>query len=58
MLDAGTVDGIYTSAAQRVAEQTELAYALIDGRLADTPRQLRVVGALLGVTARAEALAA
>lgn len=58
IVDAGTVDATYVSAAQRVAEQTGLAYALVDGRLADTARQLREVGALLGVTARAESLAA
>jgi iron complex transport system substrate-binding protein len=58
ILDAGTVDGTYVSTAQRVAEQTGLAYALVDGRLADTPRQLREVAALLGVAARGEALAA
>ncbi len=58
VLDAGSVDGTYASTARRVAAQTGLPYALLDGRLADSPRQLRETGALLGVPARAEALAA
>ncbi|MCL4182169.1 MAG: ABC transporter substrate-binding protein [Burkholderiaceae bacterium] len=58
VLDAGTVDATYLSAAQRVTEQTGLPYVLVDGRLADTPAQLREVGQLLGVSARAQLLAA
>lgn len=58
ILDAGTADATYASTAQRLAEQTGLAYALVDGRLADTPAQLREVGRLLGVDARAQRLAA
>lgn len=57
IVDAGSVDATYVSAAQRVAAQTGLAYALVDGRLADSAQQLREVGRLLGVTARAESLA-
>lgn len=57
VVDAGTVDATYRSTAQRVAEQTGLAYVLVDGRLADSPAQLRELGRLLGVGARAEALA-
>lgn len=59
IVDAGAVDATYRSMAQRVAEQTGLPYALVDGRLVDTPRQLREAGALLGVEpARVQALAA
>ena len=58
ILDAGTVDATYASTAQRLAEQTSLPYALVDGRLADTPAQLREVGRLLSVDARAQQLAA
>lgn len=58
VLDAGTVDPTYLSGAQSVAERTGLPYVLIDGRLADTPRQLREAGHLLGVAERAESLAA
>ncbi len=58
ILDAGTVDATYASTAQRLAAQTGLPYALVDGRLADTPAQLREVGRLLGVNTRAQRLAA
>lgn len=57
ILDAGTVDATYASTAQRLAEQAGLPYALVDGRLADTPAQLREVGGLLGVGVRAQQLA-
>jgi len=58
VLDAGSISANYVSTAQRVADQTGLPYALVDGRLADTPRQLREVGTLLGVRERGEQLAA
>lgn len=58
ILDAGTVDANYRSTAQRVAAQTGLPYVLVDGRLADSARQLLEVGALLGVDSRAQRLAA
>jgi len=57
VLDAGSISATYVSTAQRVADQTGLPYALVDGRLADTPRQLREVGVLLGVRERGEQLA-
>ncbi|MFT7773728.1 ABC transporter substrate-binding protein [Roseateles sp.] len=57
ILDAGTVDATYRSTAERVATQTALPYALLDGRLADSPAQFRELGRLLGVAPRAEALA-
>ncbi len=58
VLDAGSVDPTYLSGAERAWRQTGLPYALIDGRLADHPAQLRQVGRLLGVPARGDALAA
>jgi len=62
IVDAGTVDPTYVSTAQRVAEQTGVPYALVDGRLADSAAQLRQLARLLGpsaeLDARAEALAA
>ncbi|GMV75761.1 MAG: hypothetical protein AMXMBFR78_27110 [Rubrivivax sp.] len=58
ILDAGTVDATHASTARRVAEQTGLPYALVDGRLADSPAQLRQVGRLLGLDSRCETLAA
>ena len=58
ILDSGTADATYISAAQRVTEQTGLPCVLVHGRLADHPAQLREVGQLLGVAERGEHLAA
>lgn len=58
ILDVGTIDATYLSTAQRVAEQTGIPYVLVGGRLADSARQLREVGRLLGVNTRAGTLAA
>ena len=58
ILDIGTVGGTQLSTAQRIAQQTGIAYVLVDGRLADSPGQLRDVGRLLGVARRGEQLAA
>lgn len=57
ILDAGTADATYVSATERLARQTGLPCVLVQGRLADHARQLREVGALLGVAERGEALA-
>ncbi|WP_242612538.1 ABC transporter substrate-binding protein [Corticibacter populi] len=57
IVDAGTVDEHYRSTAARVAQQTGIPYVLVDGRLAQSPRQLRELGQWLGVPGRAEALA-
>ena len=58
ILDVGTVDAAYLTVAERRHRQTGIPYVLIDGRLADVPRQLDEVGRLLGVTDRAGRLAA
>ena len=58
ILDSGTADATYISAAQRVADQTGLPCVLVHGRLADHAQQLREVGELLGVAERGERLAA
>ena len=58
ILDAGTADATYLSAARRVSEQTGLATLLVQGRLAEHAAQLREVGQLLGVPERAALLAA
>lgn len=58
VLDAGTADATYISGMQRVSEQTGLPTVLIQGRMADHARQLREVGALLGVAERGRQLAA
>lgn len=57
VLDAGTADATYVSATERLARQTGLPCVLVQGTLPDHARQLREVGALLGVAARGEALA-
>ena len=57
IVDAGTVDATYLSTAEQVHERTGIPYVLIDGRLADTPGQLREAGRLLGVAERGETLA-
>ena len=57
ILDSGTADATYISAARRVTEQTGLPCVLVHGRLADHPAQLREVGQLLGVAERGEQLA-
>ncbi|MBX9834951.1 MAG: ABC transporter substrate-binding protein [Burkholderiaceae bacterium] len=57
ILDSGTADATYISAAQRVTEQTGLPCVLVQGRLADHAAQLREVGQLLGVAERGERLA-
>ncbi|WP_104665327.1 iron ABC transporter substrate-binding protein [Ensifer adhaerens] len=57
ILDVGTVNDTYRSLADKVQAQTGIPYVLIDGRFADSGKTLRDVGALLGVTERAEELA-
>lgn len=58
VLDAGVADATYLSGMEKVASQSGLPAALVQGALADSARQLRQAGALLGVAARAETLAA
>jgi iron complex transport system substrate-binding protein len=57
ILDFGTVNPTYVSLAQRVQEQTGVPYLLFDGRLQNTARSIRQVGAALGVPERAERIA-
>lgn len=57
IVDAGTVDATYLSLAERVQRQTGIPYVLVDGRLADSARQLRDCGRILGVAERGEQLA-
>jgi iron complex transport system substrate-binding protein len=58
IIDVGTVNATYASLADKVQEQTGIPYVLIDGSFAKTPATLRETGAMLGVTDRAEKLAA
>lgn len=54
IIDCGSADETFRSLAQRTAAQTGIPYVLVDGNLQDSPRQLREVGKLLGVSQRAE----
>ncbi len=57
IIDTGTVDATYLSAAESVHERTGIPYLLVPGRLADSPWQLSETGRLLGVPERGTALA-
>ncbi|WP_158783308.1 ABC transporter substrate-binding protein [Pantoea sp. BAV 3049] len=54
IVDCGTADATYRSLAERISARTGIPWVLVDGGLASTPRQLRQVGGLLGVSDRAE----
>ena len=57
VFDFGSVTPTFASLAERVQDRTGLPYVLIDGRLDQTASGLRAIGAVLGVTERAEAVA-
>jgi iron complex transport system substrate-binding protein len=57
ILDTGTVDATYLSAAESVHERTGIPYLLVPGRLANSPWQLLETGRLLGVQERGAVLA-
>ena len=57
ILDYGTVSDTYKSLADRVQTQTHIPYVLIDGKFSNLPATLRLVGDILGVKDRGEALA-
>jgi iron complex transport system substrate-binding protein len=57
VLDVGDTSATYVSLADRVQEQTHIPAVLVGGRLDETPTTLRTLGALLGVSERAETLA-
>jgi len=58
IFDFGSVRDTYVSLAERVQAQTGIPYILIDGTFAKTPAAVRLLGEVLGVEARAEAIAA
>ena len=58
ILDVGTVNDNYLSAAEQVASQTGIRYILMAGDLKDSPEQLRAAGEMLGARPRGELLAA
>lgn len=57
IIDFGSVRDTYIDLADRVQAQTGIPYLLVDGRFEATPAALRLVGEVLGVPARGEALA-
>ncbi len=57
IFDFGSVTPTFASLAARVQEQTGIPYLLIDGHLDHTAASLRELGRVLGVSARAEAVA-
>ena len=57
ILDTGTVDATYLSAAENVHERTGIPYLLVPGRLADSAWQLSEAGRLLGAPERGATLA-
>jgi iron complex transport system substrate-binding protein len=58
IIDFGTLSATYISLADRTQAQTGIPYVLIDGRFAQTIPALTLLGTVLGVSDRAEALAA
>jgi iron complex transport system substrate-binding protein len=58
IVDFGSVRDTYASLADNVQAQTKIPYVLIDGRLEATPKALRLLGEILGVSERAERQAA
>ncbi|MEZ5653159.1 MAG: iron ABC transporter substrate-binding protein [Burkholderiaceae bacterium] len=58
ILDFGSVRDTYIDLADRVQAQTGIPTLLVDGRFENTAAALRLVGDALGVTERAQALAA
>ncbi len=58
IIDVGSVNPTYISLADKVQQQTGIPYVLIDGSFENSAKTLRQVGELLGVSPRAEELAA
>jgi len=57
IVDIGTVNDTYRSAAQQVAAQTGIPYLLMAGDLHESPLQLRTAGKMLDAEERGEMLA-
>lgn len=58
IIDVGTINPTYASLADKVQEQTGIPYVLIDGSFARSEQTLREAGDILGVSGRADILAA
>lgn len=57
IIDFGSLRETYIDLANRIQAQTGIPYLLIDGSLENTPAALRLLGDVLGVPERGEALA-
>lgn len=57
IVDYGAINDTYASLADRVQQQTGIAYLLLDGSFDAIPASLRAIGAITGEDAGAEALA-
>lgn len=57
ILDVGTINGTYVSLANRVQQQTGIAYALLDGRFTAMAQTYRKLGEITGRPGQAEPLA-
>jgi iron complex transport system substrate-binding protein len=57
IMDFGSVNATYISLADRVQDQTGIAYLLIDGQFDNTVGALRMLGSIFGINERAEHLA-
>lgn len=57
VVDAGSTAETYVSLADRVQQQTGIAYVLLDGRLDAVPDSLRLLGKLLGEEKRGATIA-
>ncbi len=57
VVDYGTVAQTYISLADRVQSQTSIPVVLVDGRFANSPASIRLLGKILGVETRAEEIA-
>lgn len=57
IIDFGSVRDTYIDLADRVQAQLGIPYILIDGRFENTPDALRLIGDILGVSMRGNALA-
>ena len=57
IVDIGEIDRTYASLADRVQQQTGIAYVLLDGAFEKSAEAIRTLGRLVGAEARAETLA-
>lgn len=57
IIDLGSIGDTYVSLADRVQAQTGIPYLLIDGRFANTPAAVQLLGEILGVEERADVIA-